>query len=398
MSGNEYSILLSQAFNQAESIVSYEDIGVAIDNYKQQHPCLNHPLKTEHNGSEVMLGKTIAEGIETIVGNLKSNKYVYSVLITGLVEKIINPHQDIRYVQTELPGGYSNRSTDQNYVTPFLKRHDLTSCAVSGFESGRNLERPYPHNLAYACNLRGKGNREAYLGILHATQVEGVDPFPCIVLLMALDLKNKQKAIYNYPQPEGLTIQQIFDAVIDHHSRARGNGRARLPVLAIQAVYKCLVAEVSRYADKTLRNPPNRHTANDKEGWIGDVQVDRLDETPFEGIEVKSERPISRDMVNILTNKFSGYAVDRYYILSTAQPYIASGETDEVRKTVEQVRQQTGCQVIVNGLNQSLLYYIRLISEPSQFMKNYTEQIEMDLDVLEEHRQLWWQILETLVE
>ena len=101
-------------------------------------------------------------------------------------------------------------------------------------------------------------------------------------------------------------------------------------------------------------------------------------------------------MVRALPEKFSGQAVDRYYILSTANPYIAKNELDEVMQTVNKVRQQTGCQVIVNGLNQTLRYYLRLVSDSNKFLTNYTEQIQTDLDVKDKHKELWAQILDRL--
>lgn len=397
MSGKpQYNLQLSQALIQAETLISSENQDEAIRQYKQGQQAFNHPLKMIQNSKEVSLNRTVAEGIETIINNLNKNKYLYSILMTSLVEKLVHPNQDIRYAQDNLPGGYSNRSTDAANVTPFLKCHGLTSCAASGAESGRNFERPFPYTLDYQASPKGKGNKEVFLGLIHAVQVEEVEPFPCIVLLMALDLKNKQKAIYEYPQLKGLTIQQMFDAVLMHHQQAQGHGRARLPVLAIQAIYQGLVVELSRYANTTLRNPPNRHTANDKEGWIGDVQIDRLDGTAFEGVEVKSGIRITSDMVRILPQKFAGQPVDRYYISSTVEPYIAKDQMDEVMQIVDQVREQTGCQVIVNGLNQSLRYYLRLLSNTDQFLKNYIEQIEVDLDVKNEHKELWFQILASL--
>lgn len=123
---------------------------------------------------------------------------------------------------------------------------------------------------------------------------------------------------------------------------------------------------------------------------------DRLDGTAFEGVEVKSGIRITSDMVRILPQKFAGQPVDRYYILSTVEPYIAKDQMDEVMQIVDQVREQTGCQVIVNGLNQSLRYYLRLLSNTDQFLKNYIEQIELDLDVKNEHKELWFQILASL--
>lgn len=393
---NKYTTWLSKALNQANDLIDSDNKEQAIEQYKQAHFSLNHPLKKMYDGKETLLNQTVTEGIETLVNNLSKNKYLYSILITSLVEKLVHPHQDIRYAQDRLDGGYSNRSTDAANVTPFLKRHGLTACAASGAESGRNFERPFPYTLDYQANPKGAGNKEAFLGLLHAVQIEEVEPFPCLVLLMALDLKNKQNVVYEYPQPRGLTIQEIFDSVISHYEQAQGHGRSRLPVLAIQAIYQCLTVEVSRYADTTLRNPPNRHTANDKEGWIGDIQVDRLDSLPFEGVEVKSGISITSDMVSILSRKFAGRSIDRYYILSTAKQYIAKDQMEEVRQAVDRVHQETGCQVIVNGLNQSLWYYLRLISDVNQFLRNYTEQIERDIDVQNEHRKLWMQILANL--
>jgi DNA (cytosine-5)-methyltransferase 1 len=394
---SDYVKWLSKAFGEADTLVKSDDIDDAIKLFIiKAGNSLQHSLKTINLGEEVLLGKTVSESIEIIINNLKSNKYLFSILLTCLIEKLVHPDQDIRYAKAELNKGYSNRTTDESYVTPFLKEHCLTSCAASGTESGRNFERPYPYTLDYVGNPRGAGNKEAFLGIIHAIQVEKVDPFPIIVLLMALDLRGKKKVVFDYPEPKGLTIQNIFDAVDKHYREAQGNGRARLPVMAIQAIYLSIIPQMSRYKDMRVRNPANRHTGNDKEGWIGDVQVDRADGTPFEAVEVKAGRQITSDMVSALLNKFRGQAVDRYYILSTNEEYIAPNERDRVYSIVDQLRQETGCQVIVNGLKRSLWYYLRLIEDANIFVADYTEQLKNDLDVKDEHRQLWFQILNSL--
>jgi len=396
MSNNDYTEWLSKAYHEAHALVDEPD---RLQSYKR-HQALSHQLMAELHNREELLHKTVAEGIETLIGNLQQSKYLFSMLITGLVEKLVHPAQDVRYTQAQFYPegikGFSNRSTDQYQVTPFLKRHGLTSCAASGAESGRNFERPEPHKLNYGGKPRGKGSKEAYLGILHAVQEEEIDPFPCIVYLMALDLATKQNVIFDYPKPVGISIQDTVDAVIRHYNEAQGNGRARLPVLALQAAYQCLVPELSRFKNTVLRNPPNRHTGNDKEGWIGDIQVDRLDGTPFESVEVKAGKKITSDMVRSLPKKFQGYAVDRYYILSTEKEYIQEDEIDEINIEVRDVRQQTGCQVIVNGLNRSLWYYLRMLENSDLFLKHYTAQVQNDEDTKPEHRTLWAKILSSL--
>lgn len=120
-------------------LVGKPDPEAALEQYVRAHPELTHRLKDK---DETPLNITIAEGCRTIIGNLKQSKYIYSILLTGLTQKLVMPQQDIRLVQSGMPDGYSNRSADENFVTPFLKQHGLTSCAASGMESGRNLERP----------------------------------------------------------------------------------------------------------------------------------------------------------------------------------------------------------------------------------------------------------------
>ncbi|MDQ3507248.1 MAG: hypothetical protein M3494_04410 [Actinomycetota bacterium] len=145
-----------------------------------------------------------------------------------------------------------------------------------------------------------------------------------------------------------------------------------------------------------LRNPPNRHTANDKKGFIGDVQVDLPNGTPFEGVEVKSGKKIDKAMVGDLPGKFKGIPVNRYYVLSTATEYIAESERENIEKTVDRVRRETGCQIIVNSLYPSLQYYLRLVSDTGQFLANYTNQVETDKDVKAPHKAIWRDILTEL--
>lgn len=394
-----YTKWLSDAYEVARRLVDVEDVESAIAAFISAQPELRHPLMAMKDGQVTLLEKTVAEGARTLVGNFAHNKYLYSILLTGLVEKLVHPERDIRNIQDDMGDGvrgYSNRSTDQAYVTPFLKRHGLTHCAASGMESGRNLERPIPHRLDLRTKPRGKGNREAYLGLVHAVQIDGVEPFPIMALLMALDLATKMAQTFTYESNDDLTIEEIHGAVLRHHREAMGNGKSRLPVLALQAVYQCLTEEMARYTDAKLRTPPNRHTGNDKKGWIGDVQVDNLDGTPFEAVEVKSGKQITGDMLRKLPDVFRGQSVDRYYILSNEETYIEPGQEGEIKTLVAQIKHETGCQVIVNGLNRSLWYYLRLVNDPSEFLTHYTDLVAHDPDVQPQHQQLWSEILVTL--
>ncbi len=197
---------------------------------------------------------------------------------------------------------------------------------------------------------------------------------------------------FTYPDPKGLTVQQIIDATARHFSESSGHGKSRLPVLAIQAIYECITEELKRYDGKTLVNIA-RHTANDKKGSIGDIQINHSNEEPFEGIEVKSGKQITVDMIKSIPTKLQGYAVDRYYLLSTDEVYIDPTEKAEVMKAVDEIRSETGYEIIPNGLIKTLWYYLRLISDKDSFIQRYTRLLQEDKDVREPQKKLWSQIL-----
>jgi len=394
-----YTAELERAFDLASQLHQSDNPQQAIAEFSARSSLqtkIKAYLAASATNEPIALDKTVAQAIQTIINNFNSNKYLYSILITCLVKKIVAPDQDIRYAQENMPGGYSNRSLDQVYVTPFLKRHGLTSMAASGLESGRNMERPIPWNLQYSAKPRGAGNLEAFIGILHYIQEEQGNAFDCLVLLMALDLANKSVLEVVYPELKGLTIQEVIDMLEEFFTEAQGNGKSRLPVLAIHAVYQSIVPQVARYKGTTLL-PVNRHTANDKKGWVGDVQINSDTDRPFEAVEVKSEKSIEPFMIMALPRKIQGYNVNRYYILSTKEKYIQPGFEQEIADLVRDVRVKTGCEVIVNGLMRTLWYYLRLIEDKDQFVKDFTSHIMSDLDVQKEHQQLWATISEKFI-
>jgi DNA (cytosine-5)-methyltransferase 1 len=336
---------------------------------------------------------TILDAIETVVNNASSNKYLFSILLTCCVEKLADPAQDIRIAQDRMPGGYSNRSLDQRIVTPFLKRHGYTHCEASGLESGRNMERPLPWDLGYPTNPRGKGNREAFLGILHHIEKKDGDPKNVAVYLLHYDKSKKQRARKTIMAPREPRIIKIVSMLERHLKESVGQGKSRLPVLAVYAVYKSLVRELARYEGTKLL-PLERHTTADlRSESIGDIAVE-LSDHPFEGVEVKSEKPITANMVEELPRKFAGREVSRYYILSTSTQCVREGDSVSVEEAIRKVEDETGTQVIANGLVKTLTYYLRLLRDPSGILQEYGRLVAEDPDVRPEIREVWNQIVE----
>lgn len=350
-------------------------------------------FKTPKINGASFVPPTIAESVATVIENIPSNKYIFSIVITACLKKITDPKQDIRIAQDNMRGGYSNRSLDQRIVTPFLKRNNYTHCETSGLESGRNLERPLPWNLSYPCKPRGRGNRESFLSILDFIQTKKGDPRQVMEYMLYLDATRRVTTTAVQQAPLEHSIEKIMRVFERHFAESSGQGKSRLPVLALYSIYESLVGELARYRGMTLL-PLERHTTADlRSGSIGDIQVNNGDE-PFEGVEVKSEKPVTADMINELPRKFNGRKISRYYILSTFPGSYRAEDAESVESTIERVQGTTGCQVIVNGLNKSLWYYARLLSDPSAVLGRYVTLLNSDQDIRPELVEKWNTIIQ----
>jgi|SRR6185312_7592044 len=70
--------------------------------------------------------------LKIITDNIDRNKGVYTVLITLIVHKLLEPAQDIRLHQSKMENGFSARTIDTKFITPTLKELGLPSMAESG--------------------------------------------------------------------------------------------------------------------------------------------------------------------------------------------------------------------------------------------------------------------------
>lgn len=334
-----------------------------------------------------------AEAVTTIVSNVQHNKYLFSILITAAMKKSLSPAQDIRIAQDLLPGGYSNRSLDQTQVTPFLKRHGYTSCAASGLESGRNFERPLAWDLKFPCNPRGAGNREAFLQLIDLIEKHHDVADLVVKSLLFIDAEGRGNEPTLLVPPLESNIERIMSVLERHFKESSGQGKSRLPVLALYALYEQLLPELSRYNNSVLQPLQNHTTADLRSGSIGDVQVDR-DGKPFEGIEVKSELPITPDMLRELKRKLESLSVNRYYVLTTYPGSYKPEDEEFLVELSKEILDTTGCQVIVNGLNRSIRYYLRLLNDPSKVLGRYSLLLVEDESVRPDLIAKWNEIME----
>ncbi len=324
--------------------------------------------------------------LQKIIDNMDRNKGVYTVLVTLMVHKLLEPKQDIRYFQGKMKNGFSARTVDTKYITPTLKELGLLSMAESGWLT-RSLEQPYPYTMDYKGEISGAGMKEAFLRIVDAIQNNNVltENLLRLVLNSAILFKKKNHVeIKKMDNGDEVLISVVTVILEQHFTHKYGtHGGSKLPVLAFYAIYKALIKEVGRYKDCTLA-PLGSHTASDRTSKSsGDIEIIKGDRI-FEAVEVKLDKMIDINIARIAYEKIARFNPERYYILS----HIGTQESDReaIDELIFEIKENHGCQLIVNGLLYTLKYYLRLISNPKEFFNEYIELVEKDAELKTIHK------------
>ncbi len=154
-----------------------------------------YQLAESGDNTKSELSESQQKWVETIVEKAESQKAVLAVLITSVTKKIETPTQDVRYHKTELPNGYSGRSFDTSYVTPFIAKKFQRFAMKSG--SGwltRSLEQAHPYTLTYPGRILDKAVREAFLQILNDIEENQADPKKYLHTIFAALINLMEKA------------------------------------------------------------------------------------------------------------------------------------------------------------------------------------------------------------
>lgn len=343
--------------------------------------------------SVVILNDQQQEWVRAIINNAEHHKGVLAVLMTSLTKKIETPAQDIRQHKVELPGGYSGRTYDTAYITPFIRsKFPRLAMGESGWLT-RSLEQVQAFTLDFPGKIRNKDVKTAFLHILNDVEINDADPKTYLIALIKQLLEQHQPV---YFEPGAITnsmisVAQVIDIVHQHFQfKYRGAGASRLPVLALYSVYQLLMP-TSRYQNKRLL-PLKRHTTSDRRSRsVGDIELENFDGSPFEAVEVKHNKPIDFSMVQTAFEKIQATSIARYYLLTTAEPNAVN--QSEIEKLVAEVHQHHGCEIIINGVMPTLKYYLRLTDNPEIFLDVYQNNLEADYarstDIKKIHLEKW---------
>jgi len=329
----------------------------------------------------------IKRHVEYIISRSESNKGMVTVLTTLLAHKVISPEQDIRYHQAGLEGGFAGRGIDQSHVTPFMKKVSFPAMAESGWLT-RSLEQAHPYTMDYPGRVTPKEAKTAFLSIIDKVQTQGAYPQDILLYMFVLLVRQRDSMNVELAKPHSLSIFAIM-ALLEKHFSAKydSSGASRLPTLAVYAAYQCMIPQMSRYNGKILCSLESHNSSDAQSGRIGDVDVNHQDNTAFEGVEIKHGIKISKALVTDAYEKFKVYNTDRYYLLTTAD--MDGADWQGINEEVSRIAQIHGCQVIVNGVYDTLRYYLRLLSDTAEFIERYVDLLKADEAVKFQHKTMW---------
>lgn len=233
--------------------------------------------------------------------------------------------------------------------------------------------------------------KNAFLQLLDGVQCQGLSAEDALlgVFIGLIDFRDRNTNLV-LSRPVNLSVAQVVDKISRHHSVPTG-GASRLPVLAMHAILSILARETDRYRNCTLP-PLEQHSAADAcTNLTGDINIVDANSAPFEGYEIKHNIPITSELIQASYEKFRGVPVARFYILTT-YPHTDYTDFDPDIRRIAQVH---GCQLIVNGVDRTLYYYLRLVGNTGAFLDAYVANLENDPAVTFPLKEAWNAIVAT---
>lgn len=330
-------------------------------------------LNSEENASEKKGGWN--NSLFVIAENRETNKGVLSVLITLLLKKIVSPKQDIRLHQAGMPGGFSARVFDTKFVTPFLRENGFPYMKSGAGALTRSLEQAVPLNMQYPGKINPKKVRHAFLNCIDMIENSKLNPREALIFIFyyLIKYRDRDKTLYLI-KPINMSIKDIVLRINEHFDSVSERGGAYLPVLAIYAVYQELLKEVKKYKGCSLQELRSHNAPDSKTGLLGDIQVNDSNGDPFEAVEVKHGINLTSSLVEQCYEKIKSTKIKTFYLLSTREEIT----DNKISSIVLKIHQIHGCQMIVNGIQTTLKYYLRLLSEPNNFLSAYVDLVNKD--------------------
>ncbi len=363
---------------------------------------LNSSLNTAKDNNKIDIPGEIQKYLDHVFQNIDTATSGYLNLITCLICSSIDPSVDPRFHRKPgkgmpLPnvegGWFSGRTVSEKIIYPWMETRGFRT-AKSGWQT-RTYERPNPYTLDYPENIALI--KDAFLNTLNYASRNKIKNNLLVAYLLRKEIeykKNKNilsaKVAKNAIGNEILIID-IVDALERHFSTPCS---AHLPVIAIYSIYETLIREVENFSGLSLRALESHQASDLRTGSVGDIELEDADGDVIEGIEVKHGIEIELTILLRAKEKILKSNLKRYYILTTHKNCVAID--NDVLAQIRNLYKDHGCQIIVNGVIPTIKYYLRMCTNPSVFINNYSKNISTQNTVTVEQLEIWSRLLNIL--
>jgi len=315
-----------------------------------------------------------------------TNNAARGIALTLSLYKLIEPTQDIRAHKSQYEGGFSARTFDTKVTVPFLVSKTLPRNVETHWLSQTfSFAGPYVHGSVLKTQPAVAG--PLMIEVVNAVNDGGTDRAAAVVVGLLVEfIKVRNADIVVLTRPKDLPIHKVRELLEMHLAGPYKANAPRLPQLIFFAVYRCLVKHIGRYDGAVLEPLERLKSADRKRGTIGDVVVARAGRR-IEAVEIKHDQPISYGHVAEAIDKVRAESVTRYYLLSNKG--IDPIDRDRIEERAAEFLKQNGCELIINGIFESLSYYLRLLPNTTDFLFEYANLVERDEDTSYEHRIRW---------
>lgn len=309
------------------------------------------------------------------------------VALTLAAYKVCNPAQDVTAHQEGHFGGFSARGYDTRVTVPFLIQHSLPRNVESHWLSQTFSYAP-EYRPGVVVKTTPKRAGPLMVDVVYTVQQTGAVELASAVvtgiLVEKIRIRNRGRMVLT--RPKELSVEATASLIARHLATPHRRNGPRLPQLAMYAVYKCLIRHSARYQGCQLEPLGRMKSADRKADTVGDVVVTQ-NGAPVEAVETKHNLSITFMNICEAIEKVRALAVRRYYLLST-RPIV-----EEDRSRIEEKKasflKQNGCEIIINGVIESIGYYLRILPSTTEFIFEYVDLLEKDDDTSYEHRLSW---------
>lgn len=328
-----------------------------------------------------------------ITANLKG---LSGVLLTSAIYKVCVPMQDIRYHQKSLEDenkeiiGYSGRGFDTNVTIPFLKAKGLPCLKETSWLT-RTLEQPYPYiEGKYQAKIGGnEGLSQPFLKIIAKIQESKETALQIGTYLMKKMHEKREKSKIECKIPNAETLEEIkefLEKFINHKNIRKAS---KLPVIAIYSLYQTVMPHLKLYDNLTLKKLNSHFSPDSQSGMPGDIAIQNENDEIVEILEIKHQIEISEMIINDGMTKIDSTNTKpkRVYFLSTKKQ--CKERVNGSNRLIKSYHKSHKVIIIVNGVIDTIIYYLRLVDNPELYLKNLSKLIETDEELEFEHRATW---------